>query len=534
MSFYQNKNASDKDFDIFITYVTEHIMTCQHIHQIKNINLFLCQIISMGTPNTNQVDKILCSINLLHMRYATYCYEWIASLKKKYTFTNKQTVKLWKIGYIDINCEELMSNNDDIIKKYIINILSIFIDNEHQYLLYHENVNFSKIKELIIFDDDYYDTFDNLHNNSIRKQGMQFYDLINCYGYEYNAYGLNKHLEWSIINKDAFSSVLRKFVENDIIPSPSLITQYVKQYMLGGTYMLIILNIMLKKNMPIEHNIINVLKLCYDDDNHYDNNDGHDINNYYIKLFNYALKNGFVPSYETIIFSCQTNNIMLFKLCGEHKIIPDIGCLYMSCKNNNISIFKELMDMKIIPDSKCLEECLSFKFGSSSMLIDVLINEGIQLSECQLEKIIMKGRPFPDKCKITDAKIYDTYHKYGMTKTDSKLIPAKMLKSKRHKLKKMILNKSKKITYDETIKYAKKEKLDFDSQCYDEILIKHHAKILSSITHYDDNADDDKYNDSLCDAIKNKKYIVTLEAISRCDDHMYRMVMLEYYGFLKN
>jgi hypothetical protein len=185
--------------------------------------------------------------------------------------------------------------------------------------------------------------------------------------------------------------------------------------------------------------------------------------------------------------------------------------------------------MKLIVNEKCLDECLSCEFPSID-IIEIIVNEGIIISKTHLECMIINNVNISKKCNASDNDIYNACHMYKIATT--KLLSPIMQKSKQYKLHKMVLNKTKKTTFKLISAFMEKEKIELNSYCYDDILITHHTYALFDNVHVTN--ENKLFNDALCGAIKNKKYTVTLEAISRCIDLTKRMKLLKYYEFVKN
>jgi len=530
-----NNNISDDVYDRLITTISR----VPKWITIKSAENAFVGLMTMKTPTTKQMDKILAYLKSCIKN--DYTFDWVKIIiDKGYEFTKNQEINLSLCGYINFDCEELKSKDKNVNKKYIMSRLSIFSYDEIYEI--SKIASYQKFMNMIVFDDDYFNMISDLYNKScissikyrynhiLRIQS--FYSLINLMGYKYNQIGVdilikNKIKDFTILlydTDDTYDGILINFLDNDINPSNEQIIEYFKNSRNFTNCKWKLLNKIIENNDDLNLNILNVIKILYMYQDNYQDNDCKN----YKKIFDKIVEKGFIPTDESMLFSCQTQNELLFDYCVEKNICPSMECLYAACKNSENIIVQKLINMKLIVNEKCLDECLSMQCPSID-IINTILNENIQLSDNHIEYMTLRSIPIPKKCNPSDVMLLKICHTYDLTA--SKSISSVMIKSKQFKLYKMVQNKTNKTTFELVKTFMEKEKIEFNSYCYDMILIKHHSPTLFN---FNNATNDNKlYSKELCDAIKENKYTVTLDAISLCDERKQRIQLLKHYGFIK-
>jgi hypothetical protein len=552
------RNVSHDEYDNFINKLKKIDKYYARVNIYADCNIFI-GLVTMRTPTTTQMDGILIFLKM----HTKENFNWIETVKKNgYEFTPNQEIKLLKCGYINYDCQELKSKDKSINKKYILSIFSKFAYDELCALITNKHNDYCKqIKKIIVFDSDYYDLFHDLfhdlNKNKIKYEPAHnakvdtFYEIIFSLGYMRDIYGMSKLIDSKIkfhmmlYETDLiYDNHMLKFINDNIYPTNEQIIAYFKNSSLMnyGHNKYVILNKIIDNNVNLDPNIINFVIKLIDETNTYtgeclrdkqfmdmilkNNNKNSDD---YKKIFDKMVSKGFIPTHESLLFSCKTQNEILFDYCIENNICPSVECLYETCKNTTNILLQKLMNMKFIVNEKCLDECLSC-VNPSHAVINTIINEGIQILDIHLEYMLLNKIQIPSKCNPRDDVLFKICHVHNLIA--SKYVSPVMEKSKQLKLYKMVLDKTKKITFELVKTFMEKEKIEFNSYCYDIILIKHHANVIFSTK--DGTSENKLFSEALCGAISKNKYTVTLEAISRCDDRSTRFKLLKHYGFVKN
>lgn len=541
VEYNKNNDITSEEYDKLISMLNSLYNT----YNIHSLGELLYNIVNMKIPNDNQIT-ILVRITV---RNKGYPFKWIEHLKLNgVTLTKKHLDDLLEVGYIDFDCPELKSNDDKIKKKYLLSIFSkLSFDKLITMFSVKNNIYIQeKLKNIINFDNDYFEFFNDALNTKLKsiiikkynwnigENLNKFFNMIIAAGYVCEHHGLKTLIKNRINNPLLFqdySNIIKQFINNNIYPSNELLFDFLNtgEHVLCGLQLEIV-DELLKKGLHIDNNILNIMNVKL-----YKIKGSYDI--LYLNIFN-NLKNNFVPTYDTLLFACKTNNTVLLDFCAKKNIEPDMECLHTACRGYNSTNVQKLIDMKLVVDDKCLHECLSQKEPSSNIL-NVIVNAGINIPDNYLEYLILNNISIPEKCTVTENTIFKICHKYTLPMT--RYLPSTFTKSKKYRLYKMVSDKTNKFTLDSVKAYMKKENIDFDDECYDEILIKYSVLVLFKNGRRGNvlknacsvNNDVTNYHKILCDAIETKKYIVTAEAIARCSDNLYRMRLMNHYGFVR-
>jgi hypothetical protein len=533
-------DVSDDTFNKFIYMLkSSHVKNNFGDHMsLKNVRSFMLDILEIKMPTMKQMDILLSFIEYTYLTDYMYDdikakieilgkYAWIDHAKcHGYTFTKNQQQIIEDLGYVDIDYKKLKSTDNKIVKNYIISILKNSSRRKINNIFFEKNVIGAELKNKIIFDDDYlniiYDIYYKMDHNGLWCD--EFYKLITFFGYKHNKYLLDKLFNSSFLESHYFGDIICDHITNDIIPSCEQLIKYINY----TTYdIFCALDVMIDKCAYINQQLINTIiyspfknnKIIYD------------------RLLNYVIKtNEFKPTYETLLFACQSNNNILFDACITYNIMPNIECMYAACKSSDIGQIKKMINMKININSKCLDACLLCPTKDMQCdVIKLLINEGTNVTKQHIEHIILHDVDVPENCILPYDHTYNVCHIYGLS--NKKWITKEMQQNEQYKLRSKVLKYEQ---YDKikefmthSIKCKTKSKknvsclkdLKFDKYCYDTILVTHHCIVLFG------KADETNllYNYDLCDAIKTKEYVITREAIERCANNVHRMQLLKHY-----
>lgn len=537
----KNNPITDNQYDKLLSKIS-----MMYSYRVNNIGKLLLDIVKIKLPNEKQVTKLIKAITLknkIELNKNKIEFKWVNHIRSNgVVLTKKHLASLLDVGYINFDCPELKSKDDKIKKTYLLSLLS---ELKYEKLMYMINADknvdtYCGLKKIIKFDNDYFDLFHNALVTHLKLFNVrryynmeyvlrEFLKTILDAGYYYDHHGLKSLINNRVngsLSRGEYSEIIKKFIEHNIYPSGELLFNFLDTGETLCESQLEIVESLLEKGLNIDSNILNIMHVSLHKDKiKY----GETCNNIYINIFN-KLKYNFVPTYETMLFSCKTCNFILLDFCVEKNIEPDMECMYAACRGyNSVNILK-LMDMKLTIDDRCLKECLSQK-SPSSEIIYTIVNSGIDIPDSDLEYLMLNNVSIPEKCTVSEKMKFKICHRYDLPMT--KWLSATFMKSKEYKLYKMVNNKTNKSTFYSTEAYMKKEKIEFSQECYDEMLIRYHRiALFDTRCHIVESVI--KYNDVLCDAIKEGKYVVTTEAIARCNDNLHRMKLMKHYGFLRD
>jgi len=230
-------------------------------------------------------------------------------------------------------------------------------------------------------------------------------------------------------------------------------------------------------------------------------------------IINKCIKQMIAPSNECINYAISFSNQLLVKYCLTHMNATEKH-LQNACAFDNVNIIKQILDTKLIPSQICFINVLNnddTKIDVKKQIIILFLEYGGIINIPTLKWIICAHAMTPEifKYNISYDDYFDICHYYCKINDNVEFInfdePCK-------KLYKFIHDNE---NYDTIIDFKNKNNIEFDKYCYDLMLIKQ----------------DSNYSKTVNDAIKNKKYNVTCEAIARSTCVVYRQHLFGKYFF---
>jgi hypothetical protein len=463
-----------------------------------------------------------------------------------YIFTEKQQKIL-----LEKNCSEFIFNslklikNDDNPVELLINVLSMANLSHITHNIEHINEFTSKHKNNISDDN----IFDICCILSCKKKQLSV-DLTSLL---INGLNFKTHIVAKLFNHILDSNVYdtqmlicdlyNKF--SDIIElSDGVFLQCVNYYNENDAYKLIMHRknrdnlLMMLHDMLNKINNQNCFKIALNKIQYHESM--HEDNNIYKNLIARINKHNVNYTTSTLINACDTGNLFLINECVKNKVNSDSHCfkcamehsydvlvdhylqsneptdehLSFACKKGTYGIIQKILDTKLIPNTLCFINVLQNRhvYGYDyDKIMTSLVEHGGTLNKLILKHMIVENKIFTKLFDYGASRddFFDICHYYceinGYHKYISYNKPHRQLYKLIHdEYNHHVINEFKNI-----------QDIEFDKYCYDLMLI----------------STDDKLKTIVDDAIENKKYIPTNEAIAREKSVVRRQHFLGIYNF---
>jgi hypothetical protein len=230
-------------------------------------------------------------------------------------------------------------------------------------------------------------------------------------------------------------------------------------------------------------------------------------------LIDECCKHKVVPNDECLKLAIRSKDLMFLDYCLTH-ICPDDYMLNYACENSDFSVMERMLDAKAIPSSKCFISVIQNKKAHTEhkKMIMLLLKHGGHINKLVLKWMVACSPTaiFPQifDYDVSQDDYFDVCHHYCMIDDNETYLsfdtPIK-------KLYKMVHDEK---PYDKIIEFKNNNNIEFDKYCYDLMFVSKNTQ----------------YEQIIHDAVSDKKYIPTFEALARNKCVVYTQNILENYS----
>jgi len=247
-------------------------------------------------------------------------------------------------------------------------------------------------------------------------------------------------------------------------------------------------------------------------------------------LINKCIEQKIMPTDEHLLHAICTKNVFLFDYCQTH-IKLNIEHLCYACYYFHSIITQKILNTKIIPTTTCFINILNNRHcvTINEKIITMLLDHGGVMNKTILSNMVFNDIMFPNifNYGVTHDDYFEICHYYCLNYNNLDYVtfdtPHKILYEMINAIDNEFCDHDKynyelcvhNEQYDDIIRFKKLHNIDFDKYCYDSLLL------LNGVP----------FNTIIKDAIKNKKYVPTTEAIVRETNIIRQQNLLKKYNF---
>jgi hypothetical protein len=248
-------------------------------------------------------------------------------------------------------------------------------------------------------------------------------------------------------------------------------------------------------------------------------------------LINKCIEQNIIPTNEQLLCAICIKSVYLFDHCQKH-IKLNIEHLCYACYYYHSIITQKILNAKIIPTTTCFVNVLNNKnvVKIDEKIITTLIEHGGIINKTILSHMIINNVMFPNifNYGVTHNDYFEICHNYCLNYNSLDYItfntPHKILYEMINNIDNSFLHNEYDYDYEHSnhnkqhndiIHFKELHNIDFDKYCYDLLLL----------------LDGAPFNTIIKDAIKNKKYVPTTEAIVRETNIIRKQNLLKKYNF---